>query len=177
MKQVARMKRRLYNSLGDHRYVRQLFARSKTMKHWKLILILGMSAAIVCLVLIAGVLIAFVSYKDPAPVRAFSKYRGIIYTYVESINAGRIPKRNGAPNGGYLLLDVLQPHGRTAVTKSTDGSVHFVFESMPCDATPSLVYCPNSRFDLRKIEPVGGNAIVEGKMLEPCWFYCEADTE
>jgi hypothetical protein len=146
------------------------------MKDSKFALVLGMGAAIVALAVVACVLFLQLSYKDPAPVRAFAKHRSAIIAYVASINAGRIPTTPGGTNS-YLLLDVLAPYGLTHVTKSSDGSIHFIFESMPTDATPSLVYCPQSRLDVRKITPAGGNVMVEGKLLEACWFYCEADTE
>jgi hypothetical protein len=135
-----------------------------------------MGAAIVALAVVAGIFFLQLSYKDPAPVRAFAKHRSAIIAYVAAINAGRIPTMPGGTNS-YALLDVLVPYGLTHVTKSSDGSIHFVFESLPTDATPSLVFCPQSQLDVRKITPVGGNVMVEGKLLESGWFYCEADTE
>ncbi len=105
---------------------------------------------------------------------AFYEYQEAITKYVESVNVGRVPKRTGDPVGGYAILDKLRPYGLTAVIKSEDGSVHLVFESLPSDPTPSLVFCPFSRLDIRRITPVGGNAITEGKVLAPYWFFCLA---
>ena len=111
---------------------------------------------------------------EPAPVKAYRKHHDSILAYTESIKAGRIPVNKGV-HGGYALLDVLCPEGLTAVEKTKDGSIHFVFESLPPDSTPSLVYCPRTSFDVRRIDPIGGTSIVKGECLDPHWFYCEAD--
>ena len=127
--------------------------------------------------LLGGASVAFFySFREPSPVKAYRKHRDSILAYVASIHAGKIPLDKGV-HGGYVLLDVLYPEGLTAVIPRDDGSIHFVFESMPFDSTPSLVYCPKTSFDLRQITPIGGTAIIKGQFLDPHWFYIEADDE
>ena len=111
---------------------------------------------------------------EPAPKKAFYSHREEIMKYVESINLGRIPKRSDRSEL-YRSLDVLMPYGLSTVSKDADGTIVFVFDSLPCDPTPTLIYCPHNEEDLTKIKPVGGTAIIKGEMLERHWFYCEAD--
>ncbi len=115
-------------------------------------------------------------WREPAPVKAYRKHHDSILAYIDSIRSGRIPESKGLL-GGYVILDVLVPEGLIAVKKTKDGSIHFLFESLPPDPIPSLVYCPKTSLDLRQITPSEGNAIVEGQCLEPHWFYCETDFE
>ncbi len=97
-----------------------------------------------------------------------------ILAYVQAVEAGRIAERKDVM-GGYYVLDVLALEGCVLVRKTSDGSIHFAWESMPYDSTPSLVYCPHSQSDLRQLNPIGGGALIRGQFLDNNWFYCEAD--
>jgi hypothetical protein len=119
-------------------------------------------------------------FFEPAPKKAFFAHREEITKYVESIKLGRIPTRPDRPEL-YRSLDVLIPYGLWAVKKDADGTIVFVFDSLPCDPTPTLIYSPHNEKDIREIKPaggtsIGGTAIIRGEMLERHWFYCEADS-
>ena len=55
--------------------------------------------------------------------------------------------------GGYVILDVLVPEGLIAVKKTKDGSIHFLFESLPPDPIPSLVCFPRQALTFDRLLP------------------------
>lgn len=131
-----------------------------------------MSAVLVSVGCVSIIFYLFTYFKEPLPVRAYHKHHDEIIKYVKSINEGKIAESKGR-NGGYVILDT--PEGLIAVRKTIDGAIHFVFESSPLDSTPVLVFCPESKFDIRKITTLGGDVIIKGECLDPNWFYYESD--
>lgn len=83
----------------------------------------------------------------PGSIRTLKRNQEAIETYIGSINAGRIPLREG--QRGYFLLDVLARGGATYVQKDGD-CVVITFEFMPTDAVPELIYSPRGSAGLPK---------------------------
>ena len=130
-------------------------------------------ATAVCVVVVVYIVLPLVDPR-PGPVRAFQRHRATIKQYVRSIEAGKVRTRNDS-RGGYFLLKEMYYQGVTIIRREEDGCIYFVFESMPTDATESIIYCPEENIDASRLSLIGGTKIIKFQQLEPHWFYCVAD--
>jgi hypothetical protein len=131
--------------------------------------------SLLLITIVAGVLYAtarFVSYlSTPAPVRAFQSTQSLLQPYAEAVLAGSTPKRD---DGDYVVPEWLQRTGAHYV-RIEDGCVLFLFESLPPDALPMLVYSPNGYKGLPFRDREGRNELVHLEYLDASWFYCLRD--
>jgi hypothetical protein len=111
-------------------------------------------------------------YRDPAPVRALKRNRSRIDRYLESLQAGRVPKRSDGR--GYYVLDVLLDHEASTVQVS-EGCVIITFSAMPSDPVPELIFSPRGKNGLPLRYQLGDGGQVrflEFRPIDELWYYC-----
>ncbi len=109
----------------------------------------------------------------PTPVCAFQRHKGVFEKCVADVSSSKVPER--VDQQGF---DVTNELGRMGVSylRKEGTCVIFVFESLPPDAIPELVFSPNGFRGLPLDDgSERGNSLVHLEKLDQQWFYCLRD--
>ena len=105
----------------------------------------------------------------PDPVRIFREHEVELRDYVRRINAGQVQENDR----GYALPQFLIDDGAKEIKKK-DGCIVIVFNFLPTDAVPELLYCergfnplPAELAERKKL------AFFRWELLAPDWGFCK----
>jgi hypothetical protein len=105
---------------------------------------------------------------SPEVIRAYRYHKNYFEKYAQRVLSGAVARRSDGL--GFEVDDFLQQQGVTHVYSEAD-YVEFIFESLPPDATPMLIYSPEG---LRGLPPANQSPVrtlVEFQRLDDMWYY------
>jgi hypothetical protein len=104
----------------------------------------------------------------PEAIRAYRLHKGYFERYAQRVRSGTVAQR--ADGLGFQVDNFLQQQGVTHVYSDAHYTA-FIFESLPPDATPMLIYSPDGLRGLPPADQSPNRTLVEFQGLDAMWYY------